>query len=307
MASTDAERFVAVLAGKGLTPFRNDAAEDVALVSDRGGASRPCRWLQFGSHEGHLIAWLAGTECGQIFAPAGWTPDRSVQHMSAAEAKERLEFIEHKDGVDCYLDKQTGKKVYVGRTATDFEQAKARHNELYQKARALLQGQIHLDDQPPAALNDAGRSRVREAITLLEEVVQINPANWPAMWLVGKAYQRLEDPEKSLDWFAHAHRVNPEQRDVAREASIAAMETGRPEQAVSFCQRALEVEPDNPGLQANLALALLFCERIEEARKTATAALGRDPSDKITLHISQIIDEVLAGTRPCPHHGRDLR
>src|SRR5947209_1988677 len=64
MMPGDAEVFVAELAAKGFTPFRDNAAKDVALVSQRDGLLRPCRWLQLGQQSAARIAWLAGTEPG---------------------------------------------------------------------------------------------------------------------------------------------------------------------------------------------------------------------------------------------------
>ena len=139
------------------------------------------------------------------------------------------------------------------------------------------------------------------------DVVRINPGNWAAMWLLGKVYQRLGDDEASLEWFARAHRVNPDHEDVAREAAIAAMEAGHPEQAIPYCERAIQSNPDDPGLRSNLALALLFTGRPRDARAVAGDALRRDPSDAITATIVGIVDDVLSGARPCPRHVRDLQ
>jgi tetratricopeptide (TPR) repeat protein len=138
-------------------------------------------------------------------------------------------------------------------------------------------------------------------------VVRINPANWAAMWLLGKIHQRLAEYELGLHWFSRAHRVNPDQPDVAREAAIAAMDAGRPEEAIPFCERAIEVSLDDPGLRANLALALLFSGNPVEAQRIAQEALARDPRDAITAQLVRIIEEVVGGRRPCPHHMRDLQ
>jgi tetratricopeptide (TPR) repeat protein len=126
------------------------------------------------------------------------------------------------------------------------------------------------------------------------------------MWLLGKVYQRLGQYDQALEWFSRAHRVNPGQPDVAREAAIAAMDLGRPEEAIPFCERALESSPNDAGLRANLAVALLFSEKPAEALPVAQQALRQDPEDTITADVIRIIEEVLGGTRPCPHHIRDL-
>ena len=113
------------------------------------------------------------------------------------------------------------------------------HDRLYKEACALIDGLILLDDRPASELTAADMQRLDRAISLFEEVVRINGANWPAMWLLGKVHQRLGRYARGLDWFAAAHRVNPAHPDVAREASIAAMDAGRPELAVEFCERAV--------------------------------------------------------------------
>ncbi len=307
MTRDDADRCVAELAEKGLTPVLKQAAADVALVSQMDGPLHACDWLELDRWGPAAIAWLAGTERGDVHAPAGWSADRALQHMTAAEMKERLEFVRSDGNVDVYRDKTTGQELYLGRTAAPSAQEIARHDDLYRQACRLIDGLLLLDNRPPTPPDAAQRQRLDDAVPLFEEVVRINPGNWAAMWLLGKVYQRLEEFETSLAWFARAHRVNPDQPDVAREASIAAMEVGRPEEAIPFCERAIEANADDPGLRANLALALLFSDRPREAQAIAREALSRDPADAITAQLVRIIDEVVNGTRPCPHHARDLQ
>ena len=67
----------------------------------------------------------------------------------------------------------------------------------------------------PRPLDDEGRRRLHDAILLFEEVLRIKPDNSSAMWLLGKIYQRLEDHERGLEWFARAHEIKPDQPDVA--------------------------------------------------------------------------------------------
>jgi tetratricopeptide (TPR) repeat protein len=306
MALSDADRFVAELAAKGLTPSRKDAAEDVALLSPSDGFLQPCAWLELGRWGPVAIAWLGGTTQGDVHAPAGWNADSTLRMITPEEAAQRFEFVRSEDKLDIYRDKTTGETFYVGRTASTSKSSKSRHNELYQRASQLIEGLILLDDRPPAPLDASNRSRLESAIPLFEEVVQINPGNWPAMWLLGKIYQRLSNYDSALAWFSRSHRVNPDHVDVAREAAIAAMDAGRPTEAIDYCRRALETQPEDAGLHANLAVALLFSGNPSEAKAAAAEATRRNPSDQITRQIVTIINEVLAGARPCPHHARDL-
>jgi tetratricopeptide (TPR) repeat protein len=301
MQASDAEPFIAELAAKGLTPTRDGLAADVALTAQDSGFVRACDWLELARYKGTPMAWLAGTLHGNLHAPPGWTPGKGLQHMTTEEARQLLEFVRTEGDIDVYRDKVSGQEMYVGRTAED----RTRHDELYKRAGELIEGLLILQNHEPPPLLPDERRRLDEAAGLYREVVRINPRNWAAMWLLGKVHQLLAQYERGLEWFSRAHRVNPDHADVAREASIAAMDAGKPEEAIPFCQRALQVKPGDPGLRANLALATLFCGKPPEARDIA-AALTDDPANGITATIVRIIDEVLAGTRPCPHHVRDL-
>lgn len=126
------------------------------------------------------------------------------------------------------------------------------------------------------------------------------------MWLLGKTCQRLDQFEMGLQWFSRAHKVKPDHPDVAREAAIAAMDAGRPAEAVGFCERAIAANPDDAGLRANLAGALLFSGKPKEAISVGKDTLRRSPGYEITATIVRITEEVMAGSRPCPHHMRDL-
>jgi hypothetical protein len=307
MAAGDADVFVARLAARGLTPFRRREAEDVALASQFEGLLRPCTWLTLGEYRGVTIAWLAGEPAGDLHTPPGWTFDRPLRHMSAEEAARRLEFVRSDQHVDVYRDRESGQEYYVGRTANEGQADRSRHDALYERACQLIDGLLVYTDKPEAPIDREARQRLVEAIPLFEEVVQINLGNWAAMWLLGKIYQRLGDNEKGLPWFERSHRVKPDQPDVAREAAIAAMEVGRPDEALVYCRRALEAQPDDPGLQSNLALALLFSGDPAEARTVANDALRKDPGDEIIVRIVGFIEEVLDGRRPCPRHARDLQ
>jgi hypothetical protein len=115
MAPDDATAFVRHLERKGLTPYQDGACKDVAVVSQVEGPLKPCGWLEFTRYRGVLIGWLAGTDMGDLHAPPGWNFERSMQYFSMDEMKDRLQYLRSEDGVDAYLDMQTGQEVYIGR------------------------------------------------------------------------------------------------------------------------------------------------------------------------------------------------
>ena len=84
------------------------------------------------------------------------------------------------------------------------------------------------------------------------------------------------------------------------------LEVGRSNEAVDVGREALSKGRKDPGLRANLALALLVAGRLGEASDEASAAAHLDPSDAVTKNLVRIIEEVRSGKRPRPHLVTDL-
>jgi tetratricopeptide (TPR) repeat protein len=181
-----------------------------------------------------------------------------------------------------------------------------RHNRLVDKANALVQNEIFIQDRMPGKLGFLGRMKINQAIKLYDEALEIHPENWSVMWFLGKIYQRLGQPADALEWLAKAHALNPDQPDVAREASLSALDAGDYARAVEFGESALKAPPDDAALASNLALAYLLVRRLPDARRTVDAALAQDSGDTVTQTVQRIIDEVESGKRPQPTSMRDI-
>src|SRR5437867_11290568 len=90
------------------------------------------------------------------------------------------------------------------------------HNDLYARANELSEGLVILDDVPQKSLEFFQKRRLRKAIELYQQVLQINPVNWPAMVGTGKAFQSLGDLEQALLWFSRANECVPDNPSVAK-------------------------------------------------------------------------------------------
>ena len=174
------------------------------------------------------------------------------------------------------------------------------HDRIFEEA-ALIKDEIQLHDRPP--LPAPGwflRRKLKRAISLFGRVVELKPDNWSAMWLVGKVYQRLGDFPYALAWFERAHQVNPAQPNIAREASMCAMDLGRHDVAITFALNATQIDPADAGLHANLALAYVLAGRVSEAQASIERALAGDPADKISHTIQAIIKHFVVNGRTPP-------
>jgi Flp pilus assembly protein TadD len=141
---------------------------------------------------------------------------------------------------------------------------------------------------------------LERGIELFARVLELNPKNWSAMWLVGKVYQRFGDQSAAFKWFVRAYEVNPSQIDVAREASLCAMSLGRSEEAISYAHRALESQPSNGGLQANLALAFLLAGQLNAAKTFSDKATASGVTDTISQTVSSMIDHFITVGQKTP-------
>jgi len=182
-----------------------------------------------------------------------------------------------------------------------------RHDALLDSAWAVLSQYVVDPERPKQNLGVVARFRLRRALRSLRRVLKSNPDNWSAKWAIGKTYEVLGDPDNSLRWFEHAYRLKPDHADVCREAGLAAMSVGDFEKATDYCRKAIKIRPADPGLYSNLALALLFLARDDEAMGAVNTGLSMDPRDAITHYVKNVVDGVAAGTRPRPQSMNDLR
>lgn len=183
----------------------------------------------------------------------------------------------------------------------------ARHDFLYRKATERLQPYLLLHGG--AARNgrtSQGRAELEETIGLFERVLALNPDNWAAAWLAGKAAQGQGDHERAYQFFTRSFGLQRDNPDVARELTIAALETTRAGEAIEVAEHAVTLAPADAGLQANLALARLCAGDLAGAEAAIAAAIAGDPRDDISRTIERVIGEVKRGERKPPRTPADV-
>ena len=198
--------------------------------------------------------------------------------------------------------------VVEARGTKVFTQEEAnKYNSLVDSAWALIGEQLHLHDS--THLGKPGifvRRRLTKAIRLFKQALGTNGDGWQSMWALGKIYQRLGDDREALSWFRRAFTINPKQPDVAREASLAAMNLGLGSEGVQFCLAAVDNEPNESGLVANLALAYLVNGDLPNALENAERAVREKPDDEMSRTVKEIIGKVARGYMPRPKRLVDL-
>ena len=138
-------------------------------------------------------------------------------------------------------------------------------------------------------------------------MLAIDPANWSALWIRGKAFQSLGEHAKAVESFRSAYRINADQPDVSRELAEGLLQTGRFGEAENIAREVSDRSPQDAGLKANLALALLLDGHVSAAQQAIAEALRLDPTDAISKALARRIDDVASGARPQPKSLAELQ
>ncbi|MCI4669636.1 MAG: hypothetical protein MRZ79_15990 [Bacteroidia bacterium] len=187
------------------------------------------------------------------------------------------------------------------------DQSHRLHDSYYKKACELLDEKVISGIQNNKIQSNAQRDSILLGISYLDSVTKLNPENWAAFWLKGKAYQVLQKHEGAYTQFQRAFILKQSNPDLARELSIEALETGRNREAESIGEAALSLSPADPGLMGNLALIHLINGKLISAEDLIQSALLIRPDDPVNQYLEKLIREVKDGTRPQPKHVNELK
>ena len=144
------------------------------------------------------------------------------------------------------------------------------------------------------------RRKVKKALAMLDDVIAAAPDLFANHWIRGMALRALGDAEGSARSLGKAFELEPANADVAREYCAACLALGAGDEAVRVARHNLALHPDDAGLRANLALALLVAGDVRGASLEVQAAVDCAPADPISLRLLALIRSVEAGERPCP-------
>jgi len=159
------------------------------------------------------------------------------------------------------------------------------HEQLYWAGYGRIHPYLHLEGRlrPPRKVRSEDDKQVlQDGITGLERSIamrQSDHRNWSTYWLIGKAYEASGYFERSYHSFRVAFGMYPRHADVAREFTASCLRTKRIAEGVQAARMARDQAPTNPGMVANLALALFSTEELDEALVVGHAALGLSPDN----------------------------
>lgn len=120
MTPEDAERYIDALKNLDFTFVENDKSVDIVVCDQLRGFTADCEWAGTDTDErGVRFCWLYGEDVGDMVTQEGWTYEKSLYTTGSfhdtSEPDDQLEFLRTENGLNVYLDKQTGKEVFAGR------------------------------------------------------------------------------------------------------------------------------------------------------------------------------------------------
>jgi len=286
MNAGDREQFAASL---GLPPAALARADQHRHATDAS-------WLACGRYAGTDAVWLRDGPREPLVVPVHWRPGAIAFH-SDDEVQEHLEFLGRDGNVEVYRDRRTGQKVYTGRTQPPLSPVEQERLEGLRVRANELVGPFLTRREKPSFFE---KRTIRKGVALLEEALATVADQWPMLWTLGMSLRALGEEEAALPPLRRAYELNPGQPDVGREYAAQCMRLGMAEEGVRVAREVHARFPEDAGLQANLALALLIAGAVEEALSVGQAALVRDPADGITRGLVEYINKVKAGRVPRP-------
>jgi len=151
----------------------------------------------------------------------------------------------------------------------------------YLAAVELIWPFLHLGNRPSRQTFD-GNEALRSGIGTLKAVYNENSSangKWAILWLMGKAYEALDEHENSYLAFQAASKLNSSNIEILRELAASCLKTGKNQEAILVARAAVKLASDNASLVANLAVALLVNNQLNDALRVAQEALALSPSD----------------------------
>ena len=167
---------------------------DVVLVNEFDQSVTPhCEWLLTGKWKRAVIAWKAGTRPESVVAREGWSPQiGSGLSFCDGSAPGNLKFLRLENNVEVYLNKETGKEVYIGRTSTPVE-------AMFKTAAQVIGNHFVTAGEKP--LHGQTAVEVTRAVEMLETVMAAAPDSWNALGFMAKVRWRWATLNSPTDRF----------------------------------------------------------------------------------------------------------
>jgi hypothetical protein len=126
MLTVDALDFIGSLERLGFRFISDDEFDEIAIVDQLDGITYPCDWLEYLKvvvFEGDVrvsVCQINGSDFSGVAFPCSWNYETSLSKhsivMDGEDIDNRMVFLRHENGLECYLDPLTGREMFIERT-----------------------------------------------------------------------------------------------------------------------------------------------------------------------------------------------
>ena len=108
--------FVDTLLSVGMQFVEDGVAQDIVVLDQHRGPTAQCDWIGFNQNaDGNSIAWLVGHPQGVMAVYDTWLPHNDLMFRDGLVG-ETMKFLREEDGLDIYLDLETGQECFRPQT-----------------------------------------------------------------------------------------------------------------------------------------------------------------------------------------------
>ena len=108
--------FVDTLLTIGMEFVEDGVAQDIVVLDQHRGPTAQCDWIGFNQNAGgNSIAWLVGHPQGDIAVYDNWTLNNELMFRDD-QVGETMKFLSEEDGLDGYLNLETGQECFRPQT-----------------------------------------------------------------------------------------------------------------------------------------------------------------------------------------------
>ncbi len=128
-----------------------------------------------------------------------------------------------------------------------------------------------------AAAEGLRAGRLREAQTILREILSSDSRHYQSLHYLGLIEHRIGQNERALDFFRHALAIKPDYAEALTDMGGVLAQLGRDDEAIVACERAIGANPGHAEAYETFGNILLRQGRIAEARTAYVRAVELNP------------------------------
>jgi predicted TPR repeat methyltransferase len=124
----------------------------------------------------------------------------------------------------------------------------------------------------------------QNAADILHALLENEPDNSQASYLLGLIAMEFNDEQRAIDWFKQTVRISPKATPAQYNLGVLHQNRGELDTAKNYYQTAADLDPQDPDTRFNLALVCKQLGQLTEAKDHFETILKHQPSDIDSLY-----------------------